>query len=279
MTFHSRHFIWQILTVWALTVRLLAAAEIGPPNGSLVIVGGGVMRPDIVREFIDSAGGIDSEFVIIPTANLGEDWGEAYVRRSFLAKAGVTRIKVLHTRDRQLADREDFVAPLKTAKGVWIDGGRQWRLADAYLETRTQTEIAAVLDRGGVVGGSSAGATIQGSYLVRGAPEGNHIMMAEGHETGFGLLKAAAIDQHVSSRKRELDLQPVVKRHPQLLGIGLDEGTAIAVRKNRFHVVGAGHVFLHGERLMLAAELPYLRLSAGDVFDLETRTVAFRQRR
>jgi cyanophycinase len=62
--------------------------------------------------------------------------------------------------------------------------------------------MAVLLERGGVVGGSSAGATIQGSYMVRGAPEGNQIMMAPGHEEGFGFLRASAIDQHVTTRGR-----------------------------------------------------------------------------
>ena len=76
-------------------------------------------------------------------------------------------VTVLHTRDRAEADTETFVAPLKTARGVWFGGGRQWRLVDAYLGTRTQRELEAVLARDGVIGGSSSGATIQGSYLVR----------------------------------------------------------------------------------------------------------------
>ena len=96
-----------------------------------------------------------------------------------------------------MADTEAFAAPLKTARGVWFAGGRQWRLVDAYMGTRTQREIEAVLARGGVVGGCSAGATIQGSYLVRGAREGNQIMMAKGYEEGFGYLRGVAIDQHL----------------------------------------------------------------------------------
>ena len=122
----------------------------------------------------------------------------------------MSNVTVLHTRDRAVADTEAFVAPLKTARGVWFGGGRQWRLVDAYMGTRTQREIEGVLARGGVVGGSSAGATIQGSYLVRGAREGNHIMMAKGYEEGFGYLRGVAIDQHLLVRGRQDDL---VERH------------------------------------------------------------------
>src|SRR4030095_4405381 len=105
----------------------------------------------------------------------------------------------------------------------------------------------AVLARGGVIAGSSAGATIQGSYMVRGAPEGNHIMMAKGHEEGFGFLKNSAIDQHVIARKREEDLLPVIAAHPALLGLGLDEGTAIVVQGDRARVVGASKLAVYDQ--------------------------------
>ena len=74
---------------------------------------------------------------------------------------------------------------LRDATGVWIPGGRQWRLVDSYLNTRTHRELQRVLERGGVVGGTSAGASILGSYLVRGSPETNTIVMAPGYEEGF----------------------------------------------------------------------------------------------
>ena len=147
------------------------------------------------------AGGPDAEFVLIPTANERDrptTWNGSV--SGFARDFGVTNVTVLHTRDRAEADTEAFVAPLKTARGVWFGGGRQWRLVDAYMGTRTQREIEGVLARGGVIGGSSAGATIQGSYLVRGAREGNQIMMAKGYEQGFGYLRGVAIDQHLLDR-------------------------------------------------------------------------------
>ena len=123
---------------------------------------------------------------------------------------GFKNVTVLHTRDRAEADSEGFVAPLKKARAVWFNGGRQWRIVDAFAGTRTQREIEAVLEHGGVIGGSSAGATIQGSYLVRGARDGNDILMAKGHEQGFGYLRGVAIDQHILPRNRAADLVQVV---------------------------------------------------------------------
>src|SRR5258708_39264612 len=98
--------------------------------------------------------------------------------------------------------------------------------------------VHGVLRRGGVSGGSSAGATIQGDYLVRGSPLGNEEMMAAGYEHGFAFLPGTAIDQHFAQRNRFADLSKVVAAHPQLLGIGLDESTAIIVQGHIAEVVG-----------------------------------------
>jgi cyanophycinase len=208
--------------------------------------------------------------VFIPTAEDGEPRIKA--ADTFLAKAGVKNVTILHTRDRQVADSEEFIAPLKTARAVWFEGGRQWRIADAYLKTRTEKELFHVLARGGVIGGSSAGATIQGSYLVRGAVEGNAVMMAPGHETGLGFLRKSAVDQHVIARHRESDLDQVVDKHPDLLGIGIDESTAIVVHGNTFEVLGKSKVFIHDANYKPGPDgKRYYLLSAGDRFDLKTR--------
>jgi aminobenzoyl-glutamate utilization protein B len=243
---------------------------VGPRTGTLVIDGGGG-NPEGIRAFVALAGGPEAEIVLIPTADDGEmDAGTLErERQGFVEAFGVSRVTVLHTRDRAVADTEAFVAPLKKARGVWFGGGRQWRLVDAYLGTRTQREIENVLTRGGVVGGSSAGATIQGSYLVRGAREGNHIMMAKGYEEGFSYLRGVAIDQHVFVRGRQDDLVGVIAAKPGLLGIGLDEPTAIVVKGDRFLVVGQTLVGIYDGRDHEGR--PYFFLIPGEQFDLRTR--------
>ncbi len=243
---------------------VLTGAEIGPPHGSLVIVGGGRLGPEIVQRFLDLAGGPDAPMVIIPTADAADKFPADYADGSFLRKAGARNVTVLHTRDRSVADSESFVAPLRKARGVFFPGGRQWRLADAYLNTRTERELRGVLDRGGVIGGSSAGATIMGSYLVRGAVEGPQIMMDKSHEAGFGFLRNVAIDQHLIKRHREHDLLAVIAAHPELLGIGIDESTAIVVQGDVFEVIGASKVAIYDGK-------GFHFLSAGDRFNLRER--------
>jgi len=259
----------RCLFLAAIAAATSAAAEsnpvtrAGPPRGTLLIVGGGAMG-GLWDVFLRLAGGKESEIVVIPTAATTVDGEDAVL--DVLRTRGAVRVTQLHTRDRSAADSEAFCAPLRSAKAVWITGGRQWRLTDAYLGTRVQRELDALLARGGVIGGSSAGATIQGSYLVRGSPRDNRIMMSPGHEEGFGFLRASAIDQHVDTRGRAEDLRPVLRAHPALLGVGLDEATAIIVRGDEAEVVGKGQV-----RFFPAPEAAAHLLRAGERFDLGER--------
>jgi cyanophycinase len=246
----------------------------GPEKGALVIVGGGKVGDEILGRMFALGGGKDAALVVIPTASGAEgypaDWSGLKMFKDF----GATNITLLHTKDRTVADSESFVKPITAAKIVWFVGGRQWRLADSYLHTRTQREIEAVLDRGGVVAGSSAGASIISSYMVRGAVENNFIMMAQGHEEGFGLMKGVAIDQHMLTRNRQDDLEEVVEKHPELLGIGLDESTAIVVQGQQFEVIGASKIAIHDGRIVKGAQernggrKKYFFMGPGEKYDL-----------
>jgi cyanophycinase len=117
-------------------------------------------------------------------------------------------------------------------------------LVDAYKGTRAEKEFGNVLKRGGVIGGSSAGATIQGSFLARGDTKNNQIMMGD-HEEGFGFISNIAIDQHSLARNRQFDMFDILKNKPELLGISIDEGTAIVVKKDAFEVIGDSYVLMY----------------------------------
>ena len=259
-----------VLALLLASTTIAAGAEVGPTNGSLIVAGGGVTDPAIYERFVALAGGPEAPIVVIPTAGSGETYGDFWPGLKRLRDAGATHITVLHTRDRREADREDFVAPLQMARGVWFAGGRQWRLVDSYLGTRTLAEIHGVLERGGVVGGSSAGATIQGSFLVRGDTSGNTIMMGD-HTEGFGFLKNVAVDQHLLRRNRHFDLLEVIEAHPGLLGIGLDENTAIVVRGDWFEVIGKGYVAIYDSAKVVGSGGGFYFLAPGDRYDLSTR--------
>jgi cyanophycinase len=264
-----RRFLLGALALAAAAAGV-SAQEVGPKRGTLVVVGGALEDSFILERFLEIAGGPEAPLVIIPTAGEGDVYDGFYSGAADFRKAGFKDITVLHTRDRNLANTDEFVAPIRKARAVWFPGGRQWRLADAYLDTRTELELHAVLDRGGVIGGTSAGATIQGSYLVRGDTRNNTIMMGD-HVEGFGFLKNVAIDQHLLARNRHFDLIPVIEKHPQLLGIGIDEDTAIVIRGDGFEVVGKSVVAIYDNRRTLAGEGRFYFLRAGDTYDLKTR--------
>jgi cyanophycinase len=248
----------------------VAPPEIGPPKGSLVIVGGGLRSESILKRFLDLAGGPEANLVIIPTAGESDDLADYAGDLRDLTDAGARHVMLIHTRDRRVADSEAFVAPLSDARGVWFPGGRHWRLADAYLGTRTQAALRDVLARGGVIGGTSAGATILGSFMVRGDTKGNTIMVGD-HVEGLGFLKNVTIDQHLLKRNRQFDLIPVIQSHPELLGIGLDEDTAIVVRGDRFEVIGTGYVGIYDHTRRIDSGGQFYFLTAGDRYNLKTR--------
>ncbi len=256
--------------------------EYGPPNGTLVIVGGNMRDPAIYDRFIQLAGGPDARFVIVPTAggNKSQDGSvRVYKEEDVVAawkKRGLKNVTMLHTHDPKIADTEEFVKNLRQANAVWFDGGRQWNIVDSYANTLTYREFHKVLERGGVIGGSSAGATIQGDYLVRGAISGPNVVMAPEpeHQKAFAFLRRSAIDQHINARNRWDDLIPVIKKFPELLGIGLSEDTAIVVKGDTFEVLGTWKVAVHDNtRLYQPWEKPYFVLSAGDVYDMNARKV------
>jgi cyanophycinase len=239
-------------------------------NGTLMIGGGGGLAEDIWKKFIHFAGGPDSLIVVIPTANddpVPNDPSEARLLR----KAGATNVKVLHTRRRAEADRPEFVAPLKQARGIWFTGGRQWRFVDAYEGTAAERAFHELLQRGGVIGGSSAGASIQADYMVRGDPLGNLKIMAEGYERGFGFLQGVAIDQHFFRRNRFKDMTALMAVYPQLLGIGIDEGTILIVRGSVMEVAGKSTVAVYDRRKPVTGNTDYDVLTPGTRYDLEKR--------
>jgi len=253
-----------------LAVPALSGQEVGPANGSLVIVGGAMRDPAIRERFVELAGGEDARIVVVPTAGGGEEYDNGSCGLGSWWRSGVESVTCLHTKDPAEADTDEFIKPIQNATAVWFNGGRQWHIADSFLGTRTEEEFWKVLERGGVIGGSSAGATIQGSYLVRGDTQGNTLMMGD-HVVGFGFLKNTAVDQHVLRRNRQFDIIGVIEAHPELLGIGIDENTAIVVQGDEFEVIGASYVLIYDNRSMVGEGGRFYFIPPGGRFNLLTR--------
>ena len=217
----------------------------GPARGTLLVIGGAAS--DIFYEkFMELVGGAEAPIVVIPTAITSDTLTQEDLERfrnSFIER-GFRQVTVLHTRDREEANSKAFVKPIHNAAGIWFSGGRQWRHADSYLNTRTHKAFFKLLERGGVIAGSSAGATIQGSYLARGDTRKNTIMMGD-HEEGLSFITNVAIDQHLFARNRQFDMFEILENRPELLGIGLDEDTGIIVDGDQFTVFGNSYVAIY----------------------------------
>ena len=242
----------------------------GPTKGTLLIHGGGEPNAEFKALFKKLAGGTDANIVWIPTALADDKLSQLKTSITYDQLFGYPAT-ILHTRSSAIANSDGFVQHLQDATGVFIDGGRQPRLAKAYLHTRTHQELERLLDRRGVIAGDSAGATIQGSFMVRnqGAPKFDRDVMVDPRYTteGFALIKNVAIDQHITQYGRENHLAEVLKKHPGLLGIGIDQDTAIVVRGDVFGVIGSGSVFVWNDASGPLRPL----LTKGDRYDMRAR--------
>ncbi|KAF2028147.1 hypothetical protein EK21DRAFT_90966 [Setomelanomma holmii] len=238
---------------------------IGPEHGYLVIVGSNLQSDSIWQRIIDLAGGPDAPQVVVP--QLAEN-------------QATTRVSLLHTYDPTVADTDEFIAPMLEAEGIFFGGGRQWRLVDAYAGTKTELVFQAVLDRGDVISGSSAGASIIRSFLARGDTANNQIMIGD-HTVGFGYLKNTAIDQHVLIRNRHFDMFDILREYPELLGLAVDEDTALIVHQNEAEVFGSTYALIYdggfwsreGSDLKKLPREKFYFLKPGDKYALSARKV------
>jgi len=281
----------RLTTLFAVVATVVAASpvlnitnctSIGPENGSLVIVGGNLQSESIYQRIISLAGGPDAPIVVIPTAGGEPTYNTNFSTAVAFRRFGATNVTVLHTYDPSVADTDDFIAPLLAAKGIFFGGGRQWRLVDAFAGTKSEAAFQAVLDRGGVISGSSAGASIIGSFLARGDTANNQIMIGD-HTIGFGYMKNTAIDQHVLVRNRHFDMFDILGEYPELFGLTIDEDTALVVQQNEMEVIGDTYALIYdgGFWSREGSELKNLPppnarfyfLRSGDKYDLGARQV------
>lgn len=209
-----------------------------PKAGKLVICGGGILPDELGRRFIELAGGQAARLVIITTASVLADTDRVETKLAFWRRQQVADLTILHTRSRETADQPEFAKPLSTASGVWFIGGNQNWLTETYLGTATEKEIRGVLERDGVVGGTSAGAAVMSPIMIRrDKPD-----LEEG--PGFGFLPGTVVDQHFIKRNRQSRLLRVLDSHPDLVGLGIDEGTALVVDGPKLSVMGESQVMV-----------------------------------
>jgi cyanophycinase len=242
------------------------------PKGTLVIVGGGGTTRAIAKAFIDAGGGENGRFVMLPISM--PDPIDISAEEEAMHRMGAKNVTVIPFREQSQLEDPKIIETLNDTTGIWFGGGRQWNFIDAYEGTKLPALFREILSRGGVIGGSSAGATIIGDYMSRGAPAGPNLMSCEGYEKALGFLPGTVIDQHFSARNRFADMTGLMAKYPQFLGIGLDESTAIVVRGSVAEVIGRGSAhFYDSQKIRIPEGHDYDAYPAGSKYDLLRRKV------
>ena len=202
---------------------------------------------------------------------------------------GVTDLVELYVKDRAEALEGSHNAMLENAAGIFFTGGDQLRIVSQIGDTPLEKMVHDLHKRGGLIAGTSAGASVQGENMLVTGPGQESYRIGDLHMApGLGLIPGVIIDQHFAERGRIGRLLGAVAHNPRLLGIGVDEDTAIVVKDNAFEVIGAGGVTIvdaarlsrsniaeaEPERVLSMHDVTLHALSAGDRFDLGTRRPA-----
>ena len=276
-----------VLALLAASVSLAAAAPRPAPRGHLVLIGGGDKPPEVMRTFVELAGGKDAPIVAIPTASSEPDAAE-YYEKLFREELGCTNAVSLRIRSKADAQRADYAALARKARGVFFGGGDQIRITNALLGTPVGDAIAAAFAEGAAVGGTSAGTACQSERMITGEGDFTQVRTRSVELwTGLGFLpQDVVVDQHFLRRQRQNRLLSVVLENPGLLGVGVDEETAIWVRPDgTMKVLGRSGVMVfdakgaamsrqardRGQDLLGVRDLRLHLLLPGEEYDLGTR--------
>ncbi len=277
---------------FALLLLGPALAAAAAPKGLLFIIGGGDRDAEMTRQFIALSERVNTgRILVFPMAGATPaESGADMVKelKGFGAKNVEFRILT-----REQAGKPEAAAILDGVGGVYFTGGDQARVTKALLGTPVHRKLLEIYGNGAVIGGTSAGAAIMSEVMITGdevkKPESGHEF--ETIETGnvittpgLGFIKSAVVDQHFATRKRHNRLISVLAEHPDLLGLGIDESTAIIVRPDEtFEVVGEKDVIVYDpgrakfeirpNKAVGVAGMTLHVLLPGSVYDLKTRTI------
>ena len=278
----------RALTCVASLAMFSNAAVAAAPKGHLMLIGGGEKPPEAMRKFVELAGGPRASIVVLPTASEEPDTG-SYYEKLFREEYGCSDATALDVKTCADANRRDYVELAERASGFFFGGGDQTRIIVALEDSALLAAITDAFERGAVVGGTSAGTACQSELMITGEGDfeviaGNNVELWK----GFGFFRDAIVDQHFIARRRSNRLISVILEHPDLLGVGIDEDTAIWVRPDdTFEVMGRSCVMVvdagsaavrwvmreGGKDGLGVHDLRVHVLLAGEQFDLAKRAV------
>ena len=224
-------------------------------KGHLVIIGGAEDRTGdkrVLAKVLELSGGSDAHMVVIPTASMMGPEVEKVYHAAFMA-LGAKKVTTLHINDRLMANDPAVADIVLNATGIFMTGGDQSRLAAILGGSEVGKAMhRAYKRRGACVAGTSAGASAISEHMVASGRKGVHPKKGMLNLVpGLGLLGRVIIDQHFSQRHRLGRLLSIVAQNPFLLGVGIDEDTAIVVTPDtELGVIGAGAVTIVDARQM-----------------------------
>jgi cyanophycinase len=204
----------------------------------MLLCGGNAMPNSILKTFYEKGGHSLGRLAIIPTASLRADSGDFSLSLAVWKEFAWGAIDIAHAHSREAASDASVLDVIRNATAVWIAGGDQQRLVDRYQNTPVHEELRNLIRRGGVLGGTSAGAAIVSQIMIAGGI--TQPVVTE----GWGLLPDLIIDQHFSQRARFERLARAVGQHPDRVGIGIDESTAILLDQAGIRVLGNGAAYV-----------------------------------
>ncbi len=237
----------------------------------LLVIGGGERPPEAMKKFVEWSGGANSRILVITWASGVPAESYASLEKGFIA-AGAANI--VHAPLSPLGDekRTEFIEQLKIATGIFFSGGDQNRIMDVLADQRLLNSILSKYNTGTPVGGTSAGAAAMSDPMMTGEAD---LKILDGKKVGvrkgMGLIQNVIFDQHFLVRQRHNRLFGLIIVNPKMLGIGIDEDTAVLIEDNRrLTVAGKTHVmFVHSRNGKQPFETYFL--SGGDAFDLRKR--------
>ena len=276
--------------VLGMAVMLIASitGAADEPKGHLVLIGGGDKPDAAMRKFVELAGGPGAPIAVLPTASSSKKTGPNQ-KAQFEKEFGCTDVTVVPIKDRAQSFDEKYVKVLASARGIFFSGGDQALIIRALRGTPAGDAVATAFADGAVVGGTSAGTACQSPLMITG--NGDFKVIKAGNVElweGLGFFTGVIVDQHFVARQRQNRLISVILEHPELLGVGVDEDTAVWVKPDRtFEVIGASNVIVidaaattvtrapaaGGGELIGGRDLKVHVLLAGERFDLASRTV------
>ncbi len=280
----------KLLLLTFITLLIITSNNFAQTKGKLVIVGG-VQTDEIVAKFVELAGGTDAKIIVIPNAGSNPvKWSKVQVQE--FKELGAEADYLMFTRE--TADDKSNLAKIDWANAVFFLGGDQSDLTRDMLGTKLLEKVFDIYNNGGVVGGSSAGAAVMsevmitGNELVNKDSTASFITIEKGNvevKQGFGFLKTVIIDQHFLKRKRHNRTISTVIEHQNLLGVAIDESTAIIVYPDEtFEVYGSYQVLVYDptesnniredkKGNLGISDMKLHVLISGDKFDMKTREV------